>query len=95
MCPCWVGELSGPQVVCLWCHYCLPSQVTLGLMLCGSEADKANIWLTTISEFLVFVLVKLITADGISVFMSKTADQRIVAEAGWVAADVRQSSPFD
>lgn len=67
-----------------------------GVMLCGSEADKAHVCWFLITQFLVFVLVPLVAATCDGVFTSKTADPRIVEDdfgvtvpmpdrlAGWI-----------
>lgn len=49
-------------------------------MLCTSRAKKAHTWRTTITSFIVFVLVSLFAVARDGFFMSKTADPRIVAD---------------
>lgn len=50
------------------------------LTLCVFEADKAHKWRTVITQLLTFALVSLVAAACDCVFMSKTADFRIVVD---------------
>lgn len=51
-----------------------------GLMLCGSEADKAHIWQKSITKFLLFSIDSLVAVARDGVFLSKTADPHIVVD---------------
>lgn len=74
---CQAGGAVESQGVCFW--YRLPLLYYSGLMLCGTEDNKEQIWLTVITEFLVFVFVALVAAADDGAFKSKRADQHIVA----------------
>lgn len=51
-----------------------------GLILCGFEIDKAHIWRVAIMEFIFFVLGSFVADACHFVFMSKTANLRIVTD---------------
>lgn len=59
-----------------------PSVVTYyrSLMLCGSEADKAQIWRYAITGVLVFALVSFVAAALGGIFKTKTADLAVVVD---------------
>lgn len=59
----------------------LPSVFTnySGLMLWGSEAEKAQVWRISITYLLVFVLVSFVSGVRYGVILSKTADLPMVS----------------
>lgn len=57
-------------------------------MLFGSEADKAYVFLIMITELLVFALVSFLAAARDSVFMSKAAESRVVADGPGVLVPI-------
>lgn len=57
-------------------------------LLCGSESDKAHIWKNEITEFLVFAIFSSVSIAQEGVFLSGTADPRIVAHGSRVLVTI-------
>lgn len=62
-----------------------------GVMLGGSDSDRANVWWVAITEFFVFALIPFIAGACYGVLMSRMADRRIVADGYGVLVPVPDS----